>query len=163
MLVENETRQAPIFVVCFVFKIKLPQMLPIKDQLSILVHLSKADKVVAKEERMLIHAVGRGHGLDEKEIDEIIELPNEIGTLKDLPTEEKFDYLYTVIQLMKIDKKIYQSEIQFCEKIAMKLGYKPGVVADLSQFIYSDPTMSSDRNYLRKIADKQLMHKAEDV
>ncbi|MEQ9231145.1 MAG: TerB family tellurite resistance protein [Cyclobacteriaceae bacterium] len=138
-------------------------MLPIKDQLSILVHLSKADKVVAKEERMLIHAVGRGHGLDEKEIDEIIELPNEIGTLKDLPTEEKFDYLYTVIQLMKIDKKIYQSEIQFCEKIAMKLGYKPGVVADLSQFIYSDPTMSSDRNYLRKIADKQLMHKAEDV
>lgn len=138
-------------------------MLPIKDQLSILVHLSKADKVIAKEERLLIHAVGRRHGLSEAEVDEIIELPNEIGhNLRELPTEEKFDYLFTVIQLMKIDKKIYQSEIQFCEKIAMKLGYKPGVVADLSQFIYSDPTMTSDPKHLRSIADKQLIYKAEE-
>lgn len=137
-------------------------MLPIKDQLSIFVHLSKADKVVADEERRLIQAVAKRNGLSPGEADAIIEDPNEIGDLKDLPSDEKFDYLYTVIQLMKIDKKVHQSEIQFCEKIAMKLGYKPGVVADLSQYIFSDPTMASDRRHLRSIADKQLLHRAED-
>lgn len=137
-------------------------MLPIEDQISIFVHLSKADKVIADEERKLIHAVAKRHGLSPQETDAIIEDPNEIGDLSDLPTEEKFDYLYTVIQLMKIDKKIFQTEIQYCESIAMKLGYKPGVVADLSQYIYSDPTMTSDRRHLKEIAAKQLIHRAEE-
>ena len=67
-----------------------------------------------------------------------------------------------VIQLMKIDRKVHNSEIEFCEKIAMKLGYKPGVVADLSAYIYSDPSMTTDRKHLRKIADSQLLYRAED-
>ncbi len=137
-------------------------MLPIEDQLSIFVHLSKADKVIHKEERKLIHAVAKRHGLSPDEADAIIQNPNEIGDLKDLPGDEKFDYLFTVIQLMKIDKKIFQAEIQFCESIAMKLGYKPGVVADLSQYIFSDPTMTSSRQHLRKIADKKLIHRADE-
>jgi len=137
-------------------------MLPIQDQISIFVHLSKADKVVADEERKLIHAVAKRHGLSPQKTDAIIENPNEIGDLRNLPSEEKFDYLFTVIQLMKIDRKIFQTEIQYCESIAIKLGYKPGVVADLSQYIYSDPTMTSDRRHLRQIADKQLIHRAEE-
>ena len=138
-------------------------MLPIKDQLSILVHLSKADKIVAKEELDLIRAVGNRHGLSKKEVEDIIEVPNDIsGNLKNLPTDEKLEYLVTVIQLMKIDKKIHQAEIQFCEKIAMKLGYKPGVVANLSQYIYSDPALTSSFQVLREIANKQLIHRVEE-
>lgn len=138
-------------------------MLPIEDQLSIFVHLSKADKVIADEERKLIHAVAKRNGLSPTEADKVIENPNEIGNLANLPEEEKFDYLYTVIQLMKIDKRVHPSEIHFCEKMAMKLGYRPGVVADLSQFIFSDPTMSSGRGHLKKIAAKQLIKREEDT
>ena len=137
-------------------------MLPVKDQLSILVHLSKVDRVVAEEEKRLLLAVGKRNGLSESEVEDLIDNPNEIGDLKDLPTDEKFDYLYAIVQLMKIDKKVHQSEIQFCERMAVKLGYKPGVIADLSAYIYSDPTLTSDRRHLRSIADKQLLHRAED-
>lgn len=137
-------------------------MLPEKDQLSILVHLSRADKVVADEESKMILAIGKRLGLTPEEAQEVIDNPNKIGNLKDLPSDEKFDYLFMVIQLMKIDRKVHQAEIHFCEKIAMKLGYKPGVVADLSQYIFSDPSMTSDRKHLRAIADKQLLHRAED-
>ena len=63
---------------------------------------------------------------------------------------------------MKIDRKVHQSEIQYCERLAVKLGYRPGVIADLSAYIYSDPTLSSDRGHLRALADKQLLHRAED-
>jgi len=137
-------------------------MLPIKDQLSILVRLSKADNFVADEERQLINAVGKRNGLTIEEVDEVVNSPNPIGRLKDLPSEEKFNHLYMIIQLMKIDKKVHNSEIEFCEKIAMKLGYKPGVVADLSAYIYSDPELATDINHLKHIADKQLLYRAED-
>ena len=40
---------------------------------------------------------------------------------------------------MKVDSKIHEKEIEFCERLALKLGYKPGVIADLSAYIYSDP------------------------
>ncbi|MCP4458213.1 MAG: TerB family tellurite resistance protein [Cytophagales bacterium] len=137
-------------------------MLPIIDQISILVRLSKADNFIAEEERKLINAVGKRNGLSPEEIEKVIESPNVIGRLLDLPSEEKFNHLYMIIQLMKIDKKVHNSEIEFCEKIAMKLGYKPGVVADLSAFIYSDPEIGTDIGRLKSIANKQLLYRAED-
>jgi hypothetical protein len=57
-----------------------------------------------------------------------------------------------VIQLMKIDGQVFKSEIVFCEKIAEKLGYKKGVVAELSKNIYSDPSITADRDLLRSNA-----------
>ena len=132
-------------------------MLPVEDQLSVLVHLSKADKHFAEEESELIHRVGKRNGLTIDQIENIIDNPKPITRLRDLPPDEKFSYLHDIIQLMKVDGKIYQTEIEFCEKIAMKLGYKPGVIADLSAYIYSDPSINTNRNYLRSIADSHLM------
>jgi len=38
--------------------------------------------------------------------------PIYIPTLSD---DEKFEYLYNIVQLMKIDSQVYLSEINFCE------------------------------------------------
>lgn len=134
-------------------------MLPYEEQLSILVHLSMADNFVAEEESQLIHNIGERNGLTTEQIELIIDNPKPIPNLRNLPPDEKFDYLHNVIQLMKVDGKIYQSEIQFCERLALALGYKPGVVADLSAYIYSDPAISTKRSYLRSIADQHLIPK----
>ena len=139
-------------------------MLPVEDQLSVLVHLSKVDKFVASEESELIHKIGKRNGMNEDEIENIIDNPRPLQNLKNLPPDEKFSYLFDIIQLMKVDGKIYQTEIEFCEKVAIKLGYKPGVIADLSAYIYSDPNINTSRAYLRSIADQHLipMKKNED-
>lgn len=131
-------------------------MLPVEEQLSILVHLSMADKFVAEEESMLIHKIGERIGLTDDKVELIMDNPKPIPNLRDLPSDEKFEYLFNVIQLMKVDGKIHQSEIEFCERLAIALGYKPGVVGDLSAYIYSDPSIISDHNLLRSIADKHL-------
>jgi len=132
----------------------LPTMLNIKDQLSILARLSKADQVIAEEETDLIMEIGKKHNLDEEEIQEVIDNPSKIGNLSNLPDDEKFEYLVMIIKLMKADRKIKRSEVQFCERIAVKMGYKPGVVADLSAHIYNDPNINPDYNMLKKLADK---------
>lgn len=132
-------------------------MLPVEDQISLLVHLSKADKFVASEESELIHRIGQRGGLNSEEVENIIDNPNPLQDLKGLPPDEKFTYLFDIIQLMKVDGKIYQTEIEFCEKVAVRLGYKPGVIADLSAYIYSDPSINTSRSYLRSIADQHLI------
>ncbi len=132
-------------------------MLPIEDQISILVHLSKADGNVANEEKKLIYGIGSRLELTEEQVDELINDPKPIPSLDELPPAEKFEYLFNTIQLMKVDRKIYQKEIEFCEKLAIRLGYKPGVVADLSAYIYSDPDIRTKTNFLRSVADQHLI------
>jgi len=134
-------------------------MLSSEIQISILVHLSMADDFLAQAESKYIHGIGRRLGLSSEEIELIIDNPKPIPILLDLPPDEKFTYLHDVIQLMKADGKVHKSEINFCEKIAMGLGYKPGVVADLSAYIYSDPSIATKKSYLRSIADEHLVPK----
>ncbi len=137
-------------------------MLPVEDQLSILVYLSKADNFIAAEESQLIHAIGERNGMSPEDVEKVIDNPRPIPNLDKLPADEKFEYLFNMIQLMKVDRKIYQKEIEFCEKFALKLGYKPGVVADLSAYIYSDPKIMTKRSFLRSIADQHVIPKDTD-
>lgn len=133
-------------------------MLAIEEQISILVHLSKADNFVADQEKKMIHTLGEKHGLSFDAIEKIIDEPLPIAKdMRNLPPDEKFEYLFNIVQLMKIDKKVHQKEINFCENIAMKLGYKPGVIADLSAYVYSDPAIMTKRSVLRSIADQHLI------
>jgi hypothetical protein len=43
------------------------------------------------------------------------------------------------------------------KQIAEKMGYKKGVVKELSSHIYSDPSITSDREMLRKKAEKFIV------
>ncbi len=139
-------------------------MLSTEDQISILVHLSKADKVIAEEEYRLIIQVAEGLGMESEEAARIINDPNPIPKLSDLPPDEKFEYLLNVVKLMKADGKIHQKEVSFCEKLAFRLGYKPGVISELSAYIYRDPDINTNRSYLRSIVDQHLipMNEQED-
>ncbi|MGL1885558.1 MAG: TerB family tellurite resistance protein [Reichenbachiella sp.] len=132
-------------------------MANVKEQLSVLVHLSKADNFIAEPEAKLIHYIGKLNGMTEDDIENIIDNPSAIPDLLGLDPDTKFDYLFNIVQLMKVDGKVFQSEIDFCEKIALKLGYKPGVIADLSAYIYSDPNINTSRPFLRSIADEHLI------
>ena len=71
-----------------------------------------------------------------------------------MPKEEKLECLIDLIRLMKIDKKIYQKEIDFCERIALKLGYQPKVIMELSAYIYTSKSIHTDRSILEDIVDK---------
>lgn len=129
----------------------------VKQQLSLLVHLSRIDNFIAEPESKMIHYLGSLHKLAEDDIETIIDNPMPIPDLHDLPPDTKFEYLFNIVQLMKVDGKVFQSEIDFCEKIALKLGYKPGVIADLSAYIYSDPTINTNKTFLRNIVDEHLI------
>ncbi len=128
----------------------------IKEQLKMLIQLAVSDSMIAEKERRLIYMIGTANGISGDEVNKMIENPEPMGQLGTLSDDQKFEYIYQLIQLMKIDGQVFRAEISFCEDIAEKLGYKKAVVGELSSRIYSDPTMTADRDLLRKKANKYL-------
>lgn len=127
-----------------------------KAELNVLINLAASDSQVADREAKLIHMIGRANGLSVDEINKMIASPQPISNVTSLTQDQKFEHLYYLIQLMKMDGQVFRSEIVFCEQIAEKLGYKKGVVAEISQHVYSDPSITADRDMLRKKADKYM-------
>ncbi len=121
----------------------------LKEQLKILIKLATIDSELAEKEANLIEKIGKANGISEDEIYAMIKNPEPVQSLDTLSDDQRFEYLYNIIQLMKIDGKVYKSEIVFCQDIAEKLGYKRKAVSELSKGIYGDPSITSDRELLK--------------
>jgi uncharacterized tellurite resistance protein B-like protein len=127
-----------------------------RDQLNILINLAASDNNVAEKESKAIRTIAKANSIPMEEVDQMLKSPKPIGDLSSFTEDQKFEALYYLIQLMKSDGQVFKSEISFCEAIAEKLGYKKGVVAELSSRIYSDPSITSDRKLLMDRAHKFL-------
>jgi uncharacterized tellurite resistance protein B-like protein len=127
-----------------------------KAELNVLINLAATDANVAEKEAKLIYMIGQANGISREEIEDMIKNPQPVGNTTALTPDQKFEQLYNLIQLMKMDGQVFRSEVVFCEQIAEKLGYKKGVVGEISQHVYSDPSITSDREMLKKKAAKFL-------
>jgi uncharacterized tellurite resistance protein B-like protein len=128
----------------------------IKEQLNVLINLAASDRNIAEKEAKTIHMIAKANGVSKEVVEDMLKNPQPIGDLSMLTEDQKFENLYHLIQLMKSDGQVFKSEIHFCEEIADKLGYKKGVVGELSSRIYSDPTITADRKMLMSRAHKFL-------
>ena len=99
-----------------------------KKQLNILIQLAEADKHFAKIEREMIFKIASDRKFPEREVLELIKNPEPIDSLGALSPDQKFEYLISCIELVFIDQNIFESEIIFCKNIAIKLGFKKGVI-----------------------------------
>lgn len=133
----------------------------IKNHLKALIQLSIIDRDFGEPERTYVYTIGKANRVPEKEIDDLVQ---EVLSSKDntevnfqgLMTEERFDFLYDIIQLMKIDGDVFLTEIKYCETIAEKLGYQTKVVKVMSSRVYKDPSITGNREALMKQANKYL-------
>ena len=100
--------------------------------------------------------IGQANGVEKGDIDEMLLDPEPVIDPVTLTADQKFEHLYHRVQLMKIDGQVFKSEIVYAEDIAQKLGYKKGVVGALSSKIFSDPSITSDRDHLKEKAQKFL-------
>ena len=100
-------------------------------QLKLLVNLALIDDEVADRERQYIINIGLANGVQKEEIENLFARSHESISLEGLSNDQKFDYLFSLVQLMKIDERLYNKEIKFCSQVASKLGYKKEVMFEL--------------------------------
>ncbi|HRJ30458.1 MAG TPA: TerB family tellurite resistance protein [Cyclobacteriaceae bacterium] len=99
-----------------------------KKLINILIQLAEADKHFAKAEREMIFKIAKEKNFPEESVTALIKNPEPIDTLGALSQEQKFDYLYTTIELVFADHNIFDSEVLFCKNVAIKLGFKKGII-----------------------------------
>jgi len=133
----------------------------IKNHLKARIQSSIIDRDFGGPEKTYVYTIGKANRVPEKEIDDIVmeviaEKENSEINYQGLLTEERFDFLYDIIQLMKIDGDVFLTEIRYCESIAEKLGYDKKVVKKMSSRIYGDPSITGNREALLKEANKYL-------
>ena len=126
--------------------------------LSMLIQLALSDNDFAGPEKNLIYMIGKANGIKETQIDHLVQkhLNKEkiIIEFQALSEDERFEFLYNIIQLMKIDNEVFLSEIRYCEQMAEKLGYQKNVVKEVSAKVYGDPSITADKDLLKEMAQK---------
>ncbi|UXX80375.1 TerB family tellurite resistance protein [Reichenbachiella carrageenanivorans] len=129
----------------------------VKEQLKALAQLASSDGDIDERELRLINRIGEAHGLSEEAIQEIINSPaGQLGDLTSLSEDDKFEFLYSIIQLMKIDDEVYNEEVLFCQQIAMKLGYGLGAVMEMYPLVHKNLVIRSEKLQLKKRLQKFL-------
>jgi hypothetical protein len=104
-----------------------------KKQLNILIQLAEADKHFAKIEREMIFKIAKERNFPEEVVNNLIRNPEPIDSLGALSNDQKFEYLMSAIDLIFVDQNVFESELIFCKNIAIKLGFKKGVIDFLIQ------------------------------
>jgi hypothetical protein len=124
-------------------------------QLKLLISLARIDGTVGEKEEKYIHNIGSANGLTADAMQPLFSEDHELIVPNDLTIDQKFEYLFSLVQLMKIDERLYTEEIRFCSKVAARLGYDQTVIFDLMLHVRSvmGPNEKED---LKKLTIKYL-------
>lgn len=126
------------------------------ENLKLLVNLALIDGNMGEGEKTYIKNIAKAHGFPESSAETLFYSSHEIIVPEKLTPDQKFDYVYTLIQMMKIDERLFQKEIKFCAAIIQKLGYRQEVIAELLLKVGKDPMESSQIEELKKLANTYL-------
>lgn len=124
-------------------------------QLKLLINLAQIDGEVGDKERNYIFNIGRANGLAEIVVEPLFGTSHALIIPDNLNNAQKFDYIFSLVQLMKIDERLYQDEIRYCSKVAARLGYDEAVMFDLMLHVRAVMEVN-ELDALKKLTEKYL-------
>lgn len=125
------------------------------EQLKLLVNLARIDGDVAEKERKYISTIGLANNVAAEDVLPLFHKSHELVVPANLSAEERFNYIFSLVQLMKIDERLYKDEIKYCSQVASKLGYDEHVMFELMLHVRS-AMQTGEMNILRKLTEKYL-------
>jgi uncharacterized tellurite resistance protein B-like protein len=128
------------------------------EQLKLLVNLARIDGDMAEREKTYITNIGKANGFPESSVSTLFYQSHEIIIPDNLTDDQRFEYIFSLVQLMKIDERLYQEEIKFCSKIAARLGYAQDVLFELMLKVKSTDT-DADKMALKLLTQQYLRKK----
>lgn len=126
--------------------------------MKLLISLAQIDGTVADRERNYIINIGRANNVYPDEVKPLFDKRHDLIVPEDLSDDRKFDYLFSLVQLMKIDERMYKEEILFCSKIASNLGYDQQVMFELLLNVKAAVMGADEMSRLKTLVQKYLQH-----
>ncbi|MFZ6014027.1 MAG: hypothetical protein ACOYXT_27045 [Bacteroidota bacterium] len=134
--------------------------MPALDQMKMLINLARIDGRVAERERNYIINIGRANGLYPDQISPLFDQHHDMLIPENLKPDQKFEFILSMVQLMKIDERMYTEEIHFCSHIASRLGYDEQVMFDLLLHVKSANMGDDEVDHLKKLTTQYLKSKS---
>ena len=130
--------------------------MPALNQMKLLISLAQIDGTVAPRERNYIINICRANNFYPDQIHPLFDQRHTLIVPQDLTDDQKFDYLFSLVQLMKIDERMYKEEMMFCSKIAENLGYQNQVMFELLLHVKPGVMEKDEIINLKEITQKHL-------
>ena len=130
--------------------------MPALNQMKLLISLAQIDGTVADRERNYIINIGRANNIYPDQVLPLFDKRHTLIVPDDLTDDQKFDYLFSLVQLMKIDERMYKEEMMFCSKIAANLGYDQQVMFELLLNVKATPMTINEISDLKKLVQHYL-------
>ena len=124
-------------------------------QLKLLINLARVDGKVVEKERNYILNIGKANGLSPDEITPLFAASHDFVVPENITDKQRFDYIFSLVQLMKIDERLYKEEIRYCARIASRLGYDQAIIFDLMLHVTA-AMGNNELEQLRKLTAKYL-------
>lgn len=124
--------------------------------MKLLINLARVDGDIADKEKNYLITIGRANGIYPDEIYPLFTQRHQVVVPEDLSDDEKFDLIFSLIQLMKLDERMYREEIVFCGQVAAKLGYDKQVMFELLAQVKSARMEANEVASLKEITQKFL-------
>lgn len=129
-------------------------------RMKLLINLAKADGQVADKEKNYLINIGRANGIYPDEIYPLFTQRHEVLVPEDLSDDQKFELMLSLIQLMKLDERMYREEISFCGQVATRLGYNKQVMFELLSHVRSAGMDANEVDSLKKITQDFLKNQS---
>ena len=108
-----------------------------KKKLNLLTHLAKIDGDFHKSEQKLINEIIEQQGFNKEDFHLLDDNVDALAIAHE-DLHEKEELLYLALKLIQADSIIDDTEVEFCQKLAVKLGYKPEVIDHYAHIILPD-------------------------
>lgn len=126
-------------------------------QIRVLIQLAMIDGELADAERQVVSDIAEMHGLTAAEVDALMSEQSDQGPeLDNLSDDDKFEYMYSLVQLMKVDGRMKEPEIKFVSSLATRLGYDEAVLFELVTKVHTDTSIEMDREVLKRKVQSYL-------
>lgn len=129
-------------------------------QLTVLVELAQLDGEVSPKERDLIIGIGQANGISLKETEDIISSPGDPIDPQTMTNDEKFECLYNIVHLIKVNGKIFDKEVDYCMNMARRLGYPLEAVLELYKVIHANVSIAGTKSKLKRKFNGYLEERA---
>ena len=130
-------------------------------RMKLLINLAKIDGQVADKEKNYLINIGRANGIYPDEIYPLFTQSHEVLVPGDMTDDQKFDLIFSLIQLMKLDERMYREEIAFCGQVASRLGYDKQAMFELLSQVKSAGMNASELDSLKKLTQNFLKRQKE--
>jgi hypothetical protein len=124
-------------------------------QLKLLISLARVDGEVVEKEKSYIINIGKANGLAADQVTPLFAENHDFVVPDKISEKQRFDYIFSLVQLMKIDQRLYKDEIRYCARVASKLGFDQQIIFDLMLHV-KEAMGDNELEQLRQLTAKYL-------